>query len=235
MPSKKSYAIPIFFETGSKRIYAGAVDWLGWYGQGRNEDTALQALLRCGPRYQQAIQAAKLDFAAPTNASIFQVTERLPGNATTDFGAPDVPPSSDAQLLDEAALQKSLAILSASWETLRTTYLTNLGKELRKGPRGGGRELDQIVEHVLGAHESYLRHILWKMTIKLPKECEAAISAMAEQTSQALTAAVTQGLPDKGPRGGAVWKPRTFVRRAAWHILDHIWEIEDRVTGEDAG
>lgn len=235
MSTKKSHFLPIFLEIGNKRIYAGAIDWPGWYGQGRDEDAARQALLRYGTRYQQAIQAAQLGFVAPTDASVFQITEWLPGNTTTDFGAPDVPPSSDTQPMDEAALQKSLAILGASWETLRATYRTNLGKELRKGPRGGGRELDQIVEHVLGAHESYLRRILWKVPTDHPEACEAAILAMAEQTSQALTAAVTQGLPDKGPRGGAVWKPRTFVRRAAWHILDHIWEIEDRVSGGDAG
>lgn len=32
-----------------------------------------------------------------------------------------------------------------------------------------------------------------------------------------------------GPRGGKRWKPRYYVRRSAWHILDHAWEIEDRV------
>jgi hypothetical protein len=26
-------------------------------------------------------------------------------------------------------------------------------------------------------------------------------------------------------------RPRYFVRRAAWHILDHAWEIEDRIDG----
>jgi hypothetical protein len=24
------------------------------------------------------------------------------------------------------------------------------------------------------------------------------------------------------------WSPRFFVRRSAWHALDHAWEIEDR-------
>ena len=24
------------------------------------------------------------------------------------------------------------------------------------------------------------------------------------------------------------WSPRYAVRRAAWHVLDHAWEIEDR-------
>ena len=30
--------------------------------------------------------------------------------------------------------------------------------------------------------------------------------------------------------------PRYFVRRLAWHVLDHVWEIEDRLTwsGPDA-
>jgi hypothetical protein len=25
-----------------------------------------------------------------------------------------------------------------------------------------------------------------------------------------------------------LWSPRYFVRRSAWHALDHAWEIEDR-------
>jgi hypothetical protein len=33
----------------------------------------------------------------------------------------------------------------------------------------------------------------------------------------------------RGPRGGARWAPRYFVRRVAWHMLDHAREIEDRV------
>ena len=26
------------------------------------------------------------------------------------------------------------------------------------------------------------------------------------------------------------WSPRYAVRRAAWHVLDHAWEIEDRAS-----
>ena len=42
----------------------------------------------------------------------------------------------------------------------------------------------------------------------------------------ALTRAVIEGLPAAGPRGGVIWTARSFVRRAAWHVLDHAWEIE---------
>ncbi len=30
-------------------------------------------------------------------------------------------------------------------------------------------------------------------------------------------------LPVQGPRGGVIWPPRYFVRRVAWHVLDHAW------------
>ena len=46
---------------------------------------------------------------------------------------------------------------------------------------------------------------------------------------RAFEVAIHEGLPEKGPRGGAIWKPRYFVRRVVWHILDHTWEIEDRI------
>jgi hypothetical protein len=47
---------------------------------------------------------------------------------------------------------------------------------------------------------------------------------------QAALAAGARGeLPERGPRGGARWTPRSFVRRVAWHVLDHAWEIEDRL------
>jgi hypothetical protein len=45
----------------------------------------------------------------------------------------------------------------------------------------------------------------------------------------ALAAAVEGRLPVAGPRGGKLWTPRFFVRRVAWHLLDHAWEIEDRI------
>jgi hypothetical protein len=35
-------------------------------------------------------------------------------------------------------------------------------------------------------------------------------------------------LPE-GRRSAKVWTPRYFVRRSAWHALDHAWEIEDRL------
>jgi hypothetical protein len=50
---------------------------------------------------------------------------------------------------------------------------------------------------------------------------EAAIAGMR--------ASAAGEIPAVGPRGGKRWTARYFVRRAAWHVLDHAWEIEDRI------
>jgi len=32
-------------------------------------------------------------------------------------------------------------------------------------------------------------------------------------------------------QGDLRWAPRFFLRRLAWHAVDHAWEIEDRIVG----
>jgi hypothetical protein len=103
------------------------------------------------------------------------------------------------------------------------------GKELRKGPRGGGRERDGIVRHVLGADAAYLRRVGQKFS----QDEAAALDDDVQRTREAIRAALGAGvrgeIPLQGPRGGALWTPRYFVRRVAWHTVDHLWEIEDRI------
>lgn len=54
-------------------------------------------------------------------------------------------------------------------------------------------------------------------------------NATRQTVLDALESAVKNGLPEKGPRGGKIWPARYFVRRVGWHVLDHAWEIEDRL------
>ncbi len=100
---------------------------------------------------------------------------------------------------------------------------------LRTGPRGGGRDRDRIVRHVLGADASYLRNLGQKFS----QDDNAPLAEAKKQTREAIRAALAAGahgeIPAKGPRGGKIWTPRYFVRRVAWHTVDHQWEIEDRL------
>ena len=220
--------IDVYLEVGKKRTIAGAIEWPGWCRAGRDEDTALQALFDYGPRYSRLLDPTSLGFQAPSDQSVFAVVERLEGNATTDFGAPDASPSGDAQPIDAAGLQRMQTLLRACWEAFDQAVQATTGKELRKGPRGGGRELDGIVRHVLGGDASYLARLAWKFKPDEAAQLDDELSRSRQAILDALAAAAQGDLPTHGPRGGAIWTPRYFVRRVAWHVLDHAWEIEDR-------
>lgn len=43
--------LPVYLETSSKRVFAGAVDWPGLDRSGKDEAAALEALLAAAPRY----------------------------------------------------------------------------------------------------------------------------------------------------------------------------------------
>ena len=102
------------------------------------------------------------------------------------------------------------------------------GRELKKGPRGGGRDLAGIVDHVLMADESYLKRIGWKVDSGEEK-AETRLERTRMAILEGLGASARGELPTEGPRGGKRWTPRFFVRRVAWHVIDHAWEIEDRI------
>jgi hypothetical protein len=221
-------AMDVYLEIGKKRIFAGALAWPGWCRSGRDEASALQALVDDGPRYARVLRATPLGFQPPGDVSALVVVERLAGTATTDFGAPDVAPSSDAGPLDEAELQRFQILLRACWQAFDAAVKAASGKELRKGPRGGGREVDEIGWHVVNAEKGYLNRLAWKLAKQEGEHLDEARDRTRQAVLDALAAAQRGETPKRGPRGGVIWQPRYFVRRVAWHVLDHLWEIEDR-------
>ncbi len=225
---KRAQPFAIALETGSKRIFASALDWPGWCRSGKDEATAIQALFDYGPRYQRTISAAKLGFATPKQADALDVVERLPGNATTDFGAPGIAPTADAAPVDAEALHKLQAISGAAWGALKTAYTSAQDVRLSVGPRGGGRDLDKIIAHVVESNYSYLRSVGWAGKPADSHKIPLMLDTINAATADAIANAANGTLPAHGPRGGIRWSPRYLVRRVVWHILDHVWEIEDR-------
>jgi hypothetical protein len=92
---------------------------------------------------------------------------------------------------------------------------------LRKGPRGGGRDTDKIVAHVTDAELLYAR----KVGVSLTKEERTGPDAPSRLHD--LIAAALRDPPGlvTPPTG---WPPRYAARRLGWHVLDHLWEIEDK-------
>lgn len=219
---------PVYLEVGSKRTFAGAIEWPGWCRSGRDEPSALERLISYGPRYARAIHAVQLHIDIPTFSSELVVTERMKGNATTDFGAPGFAPAEDERPIDQLELDHLVKLLKACWLAFDGAARASEGKPLRKGPRGGGRDLPEIVQHVHDANRAYLARLAWTLAAALEPNPAAGINQMLEEVMKALAAATAGHLPSRGPRGGSLWTPRYFVRRVAWHMLDHAWEIEDR-------
>jgi hypothetical protein len=224
-----SHQIPLALEIGKTRAFASAIDWPGWARSGRDEAAALAALLAYGPRYQRAIRSAQLSFHAPANTDAVMVTERLIGDSATDFGVPNIAYSVDSAPLDAAELKRLQSILNACWEAFGEVIESASGKQLRKGPRGGGRTASQILDHVIESHYGYLRKMYWREPHEKVLDVSSMLKAIKHADEQALAFATSDEMPEVGPRGGALWKPRYFIRRSAWHILDHAWEIEDKL------
>lgn len=220
----------IYLEIGKKRTFAGALDWPGWCRSGKDEASALQALFDYAPRYAQAIETARIGFDPPGDLSAFNVVERLDGNVGTDFGAPNVAPSVDEAPVDEAQLRRFQALLQAMWSSFDATVLAAEGKALRTGPRGGGRDLEKLIQHVFEADQGYLNRLGGMLTAEQKKaEPRQGFAALRQAILATLGPAARGELPQAGPRGGARWKPRFYVRYASWHLLDHTWELEDRI------
>ena len=226
--------IAIYVEVGAKRTFACALDWPGWARSGRDEQSAVASLFDSAPRYAKIVGRTRLGFVTPASISALRVAERLPGNATTDFGAPGAVPRVDAKPPSAAELARIVKLIEAAWRTFDDTVAAARGVALSKGPRGGGRDVDGIARHVREAEAGYLSALGW------PFKADARASASTEQ--KRMRAAVLAGLaasarseiPAKGPRGGKRWAPRQFARRLSWHAIDHAWEIADRMASDSA-
>lgn len=222
-------ATRVYLEIGTKRTFAAALEWPGWCRSGRDQDSALQALLDFGPRYASAIRTARLPFSVPGGLPGLKVVEKLKGGAGTDFGAPEAHPASDERKVDDTELKRLEAILMACWRTFDAAASAAKGRLLRTGPRGGGRTLAKIVDHVREAEEAYIGRLGWWAHSGKPYSKYRAMAQVREAALAAIRASAAGEIPAIGPRGGTRWSPRYFVRRAAWHVLDHAWEVEDRL------
>ncbi|MEJ2513016.1 MAG: hypothetical protein P8Y72_15640 [Anaerolineales bacterium] len=141
--------LKVFLEIGQKKTFAGAVDWPGWCRSGKDEINAMQSLLDYAPRYAQVLAGSGLDFNPPDDIADLVVVERQPGNATTDFGAPDAILSSDQAEVNQTENGFFQEVLQGCWRTFDQAVFAARGKELRTGPRGGGRDLDKILHHLI--------------------------------------------------------------------------------------
>lgn len=209
-------ATRVYLETSRRRTFVCALDWPGWCRSGKDETLAFEAFAAAEPRYRRVVEAAGVAFDAGSDV---EVVERLEGRAGTEFGVPSEIAAADRRPVDAAEASRLADIVAASWQVLAATAAA-APPELRKGPRGGGRDRDKIVAHVAEADAAYAREI----GLKLPAPTDHAdLARLREHILEVLRA------PSDGePLAGRKWTHRYAARRIGWHALDHAWEIEDR-------
>lgn len=217
--------IAVSIEAAPKKAFATAVDWPGWSRSGKTEGLAIEALGGHAARYAAVARLAG-EKADPLESPTFEVVERIAGGAGTEFGVPGNVTDHDRRRVRAAEAARLVAIVEAAWRTFDKVAAA-APSELRKGPRGGGRDTARIVDHVVGSEQSYAN----SMGIKV-RPFDSS-DRRARDSMRALILDVLRQPSDGSPIADRKWTTRYAAHRIAWHVLDHVWEIEDR--SEPAG
>lgn len=218
MSSTRRERLAIAIEGTGRKVFAVALDWPGWARSGKTERLAVEALLAYAPRFAPVVRLAGLELAEQLD---LEVDERGDGSAGTEFGVPSRIFAADARPIDRVGAERLASIVRAAWSTFDDVR-AGAPAELRKGPRGGGRDRDKMAAHVVEADAAYARELGLKLGEPRPDD-PAAVEAAREAVLSVL------GAPSDGsPAAGRRWTSRYAARRIAWHALDHAWEMEDR-------
>ena len=209
--------LDVWIERGKTRTFAIAPAWPGWARSARTKDgdeAAIEALESYAPRY--AVVAARAGLELPRQF-VARVVGAVPGTATTDFGAPDVRLVVDAPAATAYAdLERQVSLVRAAWQ-LFDEVQDAAPEELAKGPRGGGRDTKEIARHVVEAERSYVR----KVGVR-HKPFDVHDRALRDVMRAEVLAAYVLDDTAFG------WPVRYAIRRGTWHVLDHLWEIQDK-------
>jgi hypothetical protein len=215
-------AIRVVLEIGpkGKKVVAVAPDWPGLSRGAKTEEAAIERLLSYLPRYAPVTKLAGMEaeFAVLATAD---VVEQYPGVGSTDFwGISFAFSSVDRQEMSQTELDRQLTLLRACWSFFDDVR-SRVSAEMQKGPRGGGRDRDQIVRHTLGSELDMSK----KVGVIAPLDemlTDDGLKTYRDTYCDAIRAFHAEGKPARS------WPLRYLIRHTAFHTLDHAWEMEDK-------
>jgi len=215
----------------AKKSVAYAVDWPGWSRGAKSGDGALAALEAYRDRYRSIVVRAGLEKEFDS-AGPFDIVEDRVGAGSTDFwGISFTPSSLEQDPMDADELDRKLALLLACWAHF-DDVAARVSPQMRKGPRGGGRDRDRIISHTIRVEsEDFAK----KVGVSVPEGGALKPGALDRYRSEYVDAirAYHRGEVQRPMRS---WTLAFLVRHTAFHTLDHAWEMEDKdLTGESDG
>ena len=216
-------SLRVMIELGRKKPVAVAVafDWPGWERSGRSEEDALRVLDTYRGRYANVAELAGIadEFGGIGDPV---VVERIEGIGMTDFyGLSMRAAGPEEEQMSDAACERKIGLLRACW-TYFDAVASRVSAELRKGPRGGGRDRDRIVEHVNNVEISDFAKKVGLTTLIEAQQEPDALQAYREEFCAAIREYNARGASARN------WTVQFVIRHSAYHLLDHAWEMEDR-------
>jgi len=213
--------VRVMIELGKKKTVASAFDWPGWDRSAKSEEEALGVLASYRSRYARVAELAGSSKEFRSTGAL-EVVERLAGTGMTDFyGVSAKSASPEQEQMSHDQCERKISLLRACW-----TYFDNVASlvsaELRKGPRGGGRDRDKIVRHVNGAEIHEFARKVGVMTALAAWQNHDDLCAHRDALCSAIRAYNARGAAAR------TWTLQFVIRRSAYHMLDHAWEMEDR-------
>ena len=206
-----------------KKIAAFAIDWPGWSRGAKTPGEAVEILEAYRDRYRPVASLAGLgsEFDA---AGDLEIVEDHVGVGSTDFWGISFAPSSMEQgPMPEDELERKIGLLEAAWRFL-DDVAARVSPEMLKGPRGGGRDRDEIVRHVVGNERVDLAR---KVGVITPPENLLTPAGLRAHRAAYVAAMREHNAQGKMARGRN-WTIALLVRHTAYHALDHAWEMEDK-------
>jgi hypothetical protein len=214
----------VTLEVGPKgrKVAAVAPDWPGLERGAKTGEAALEKLQAYLPRYAKVAKLAGMDaqFAAITGVD---VVEQYRGSGSTDFwGISFTFSSIDRRDMSSGELERELSLMQACWAFLDNVR-SRVSAEMQKGPRGGGRDRDTIVRHILGNEQ---HHWAEKVGVHTPPDVVVTDDEGLQEWRAAYCMAI-RTFHAEG-RMARTWPLRFLIRHTAYHTMDHAWEMEDK-------
>lgn len=206
-----------------KKVAAFALDWPGWSRGAKTGPAALEVLEAYRDRYRPIAVLAGLgdEFGA---AGDLELVEDHVGVGSTDFwGISFAPSSFEQQPMGTDEIDRKLALLEASWRYF-DAVAARVSPELAKGPRGGGRDRDEIVRHALGWERADLAKRVGIVVDPVVPASPDGFGSHRDDFVAALRAYNAEGRMASGRN----WTIALLLRHSAYHVLDHAWEMEDK-------
>ncbi len=210
--------------TKDKRSVAFSLDWPGWSRGAKTAELAVATLESYRERYRPiaglAGMAGEFDAAGP-----LEIVEDRIGTGSTDFWGISFSPSSTEQqdTMSAAELERAITLLRASWAFF-DSVAARVSREMRTGPRGGGRDRDEIIRHTIRVEsEDFAKRV----GLRTPEGAAQSLDGL-RQHREAYVAAMRAYNAGDVERRMRSWTLPFLIRHSAFHTLDHAWEMEDK-------